>query len=81
MGFSVTAGTAPFLFFGDHLLFVSRISGPIRPRSHPPESRKSRSHAGFQDGETRTRTGDTTIFSRAAFDLKLARFAGDFGPL
>jgi hypothetical protein len=61
-GFSVTAGTAPFLFLGDHLLVVSRISGPIRPRRHSPESRKSCSHAGLRDGETRTRTGDTTIF-------------------
>jgi hypothetical protein len=44
----------------------------IRPKSgrrflarlHPPENEKSRNHAGFRDGETRTRTGDTTILSR-----------------
>jgi hypothetical protein len=37
-----------------------------------PRDRKSRSHAGFRasDGETRTRTGDTTIFSRAVESLE-----------
>ena len=29
------------------------------------------------DGETRTRTGDTTIFSRAALMFESGRFAGD----
>src|SRR4029453_13112552 len=28
----------------------------------PPENRKPSNHAGFLSGETRTRTGDTTIF-------------------
>ena len=31
----------------------------------------------FRDGETRTRTGDTTIFSRAALLLKSGGFAGN----
>ena len=36
-----------------------------------PANKKSRSNAGFRpsNGETRTRTGDTTIFSRVLYQL------------
>ena len=34
-----------------------------------PESRKPSNHTGFSNGETRTRTGDTTIFSRVLYQL------------
>jgi hypothetical protein len=34
--------------------------------------------SGTSDGETRTRTGDTTIFSCAVLGLKSAWFAGIF---
>ena len=42
-----------------------------RPASHTPAIRTSGIHAGFcsGDGETRTRTGDTTIFSRVLYQL------------
>src|SRR6478735_2856167 len=39
-------------------------------------NRSSISDSGPKNGETRTRTGDTTIFSRAAPPLKSKRFAG-----
>jgi hypothetical protein len=42
-----------------------------------PRSGKARGHAGLSDGETRTRTGGTTIFSRALLPAKFGRFAGD----
>ena len=44
-----------------------------------PLTRESRNHARFRprNGETRTRTGDTTIFSRVAQRLKFGGFAGD----
>ena len=33
---------------------------------------------GAPNGETRTRTGDTTIFSRVAYESESGRFAGNF---
>ena len=33
------------------------------------ETRKPRDYQGFRSGETRTRTGDTTIFSRVLYQL------------
>ena len=46
-----------------------RVVQEVRVAS-APSTRESRSHTGFgpRDGETRTRTGDTTIFSRAVGD-------------
>src|SRR3954447_14085113 len=34
-----------------------------------PRGSKPRSHTGLRHGETRTRTGDTTIFSRVLYQL------------
>jgi hypothetical protein len=55
----------------------SAQAGLSAPR---PKRRKSRCHGGLSDGETRTRTGDTTIFSRAALGSEYRRFAGDASP-
>jgi hypothetical protein len=51
---------------------------PSAGASYSPESRTSSAHRVFRDGETRTRTGDTTIFSRAAVSSESRRFAGHF---
>jgi hypothetical protein len=54
--------------------FSSPIGGPCSAVTpHKPETGKSSRDAGFSDGETRTRTGDTTIFSRAVVSLERHR--------
>jgi hypothetical protein len=53
------------------------IECPMNARTGRSEKKKIPLECGIADGETRTRTGDTTIFSRAAVRLKLPRFAGD----
>ena len=41
-----------------------RIEREFQAQAHSLENRESSNHQGLRDGETRTRTGDTTIFSR-----------------
>jgi hypothetical protein len=44
----------------------------FQARVQAPENKKFSNHAGLRHGETRTRTGDTTIFSRAVRKLESA---------
>ena len=60
-----------------------RFRAPVK-RAPPPlylylENRARKRKLSANYGETRTRTGDTTIFRRAAPALKLVRFAGNSG--
>jgi hypothetical protein len=64
----------------------SKYIGSRYPIRYPMLSRQTRSGnkktvmaSGFRSGETRTRTGDTTIFSRAPLALEFHGFAGDSG--
>ena len=53
------------LSFSNNSYVESRVPDWVpnrRPRRLAPETRKPRRHRGFRNGETRTRTGDTTIF-------------------
>jgi hypothetical protein len=58
---------------GDRLLFISRGRSCSAVTPHKPETGKSSNDAGFSDGETRTRTGDTTIFRQMLRTLEQAR--------
>jgi hypothetical protein len=54
------------------------LATPARRLFHPQlENPATMRDSGTSDGETRTRTGDTTIFSRAALAPESAAFAGD----
>ena len=67
-----------------------RLFSGARPRSGPDrapissvlaltlKNGLSTSHAGFRHGETRTRTGDTTIFSRARRSSLRAQIPGSY---
>jgi hypothetical protein len=44
--------------------------GPMNAASRPLKTEKTRCHRGSRSGETRTRTGDTTIFSRSLETLE-----------
>ena len=55
-----------------------RLSAPITPRA----TKMAQLCRAFADGETRTRTGDTTIFSRVLYQLSyLAARARRLAPL
>jgi hypothetical protein len=57
-----------------------RVAQPLpdRPALGPKDDKAARLAGGFASGETRTRTGDTTIFSRVLYQLSyLALVAGD----
>ena len=45
------------------------IECPMNSRAGPSEKKKLPLSCGIADGETRTRTGDTTIFSRVLYQL------------
>ena len=77
MRVSRSASGRPRATSSSRLLFVSYSEGRFEPPRPIPEKRKSCSHADCGSGETRTRTGDTTIFSRALLTAKFGRFAGD----
>jgi hypothetical protein len=47
----------------------AQIWAPVSGTAAPTRKREIPQHAGFGDGETRTRTGDTTIFSRVLYQL------------
>ena len=51
---------------------------PIRSQFAWSENKKIPPECGIADGETRTRTGDTTIFSRAAVSSETGPFAGNY---
>jgi hypothetical protein len=55
---------------GDRRQFIAQIQLGFPARYLTPESRESRIHGAFRNGETRTRTGDTTIFRRSLETLE-----------
>ena len=63
-----------------HSIRHSRRNWPAsRPRGLSPQRQENRLLAGdARNGETRTRTGDTTLFSRVALSLEFSEFAGTF---
>ena len=52
------------LFSGAQAQIRPRSSADFKRTPSHPQNGQSTTHAGFRHGETRTRTGDTTIFSR-----------------
>ena len=52
------------LFSGAQAQIRPRSSADFKRTPPHPQNGQSTNHAGFRHGETRTRTGDTTIFSR-----------------
>jgi hypothetical protein len=48
-----------------------------RARAQSTENKKSAYSRRFADGETRTRTGDTTIFSRVLYQLSYLAVGSD----
>ncbi len=56
---------------GDRRQFIAHIRTGFAARRLQPTSSESRSHRASIDGETRTRTGDTTIFRQSLQTLEL----------
>ena len=60
----------------DRLPFVSHSGAYSRLRDRHWEKSKSCHYAGCRSGETRTRNGDTTIFSRVGLLLSQRQLQG-----
>ena len=50
---------------------------PTEPPQPPAGKEKARKCGPFESGETRTRTGDTTIFSRVLYQLSYLAETGE----
>jgi hypothetical protein len=71
-GFQEGSGQ-PRAISAGHLLFISHSGGRFDAPRQIPEKRKSCNDAGCGSGETRTRTGDTTIFRQLHASLERPR--------